>query len=66
MLSSIVFPTFMAYKGPGKPITEIERQRILNPILQDNVLKRALGLKMLGDDNDSNNFLGYLLAAGGI
>jgi hypothetical protein len=64
----MVFPAFMAYRGriPSSPITELERQRILNPILQDNVLKRALGLKMLGDERDDNNFLGYLMATGAL
>lgn len=62
------FPKFEAYRQSlnPTPITDEERRRILNPILQDNTLKKALGMKMLGDGQDSNNFLGYLLLTGAL
>lgn len=63
------FPQFETYRhntGTTKPITPEERERILNPFLRDSVVSKMIGLKMLTDGKDDNNFLGYLLAAGSL
>ena len=61
-----MFTAFNNYRnrlGP-QPITLIEREQILNPILNDSIITKAIGIKMLSDDSENNDFLGYLLASG--
>lgn len=61
-----MFTTFNNYRNRlgSQPITFIEREKILNPILNDSIIAKAIGVKMLSDGNENNDFLGYLLASG--
>lgn len=61
-----MFTAFNDYRNRlgSQPITLIERERVLNPILNDSVIAKAIGVKMLSDGNENNDFLGYLLASG--
>lgn len=61
-----MFTAFNNYRNRlgTQPVTLIEREQILNPILHDSIITKAIGIKMLSDDSENNDFLGYLLASG--
>ena len=61
-----MFTAFNNYRSRlgSQPITPIEREQILNPILNDSIITKAIGVKMLSDDSENNDFIGYLLASG--
>lgn len=61
-----MFTAFNNYRNRlgTQPVTLIEREQILNPILHDSIITKSIGIKMLSDDSENNDFLGYLLASG--
>lgn len=60
-----MFESFNNYRNSLgiKPVTPYEQTMILNPLLQDNIIAKNIAIKMLGDNNPNNDFLGYLLAS---
>lgn len=48
----------------NKPLTS-EEKNISEALLHNEMITKAIGMKMLTDSNKNNDLLGYMLLAGG-
>lgn len=61
-----MFDSFDRYRliYGNKPVNSEERN-ISKALLQNEMITKAIGMKMLTDGNKNNDLLGYMLLAGG-
>ncbi len=61
-----MFDSFDRYRMiyGNRPVSSEERN-ISKALLQNEMITKAIGMKMLTDGNKNNDLLGYMLLAGG-
>ena len=61
-----MFDSFDRYRMVygNRPLNK-EEKNISEALLHNQMITKAIGMKMLTDDNKNNDLLGYMLLAGG-